>query len=168
VQRVRSSAIAVLTALLALWASVPRRAEFRHRHAGGEHAHVHLDAPAGSDVGTRHSEHGHRHDSEPEPWEDSHDHDHGEDHGHDHEEASIFTSDAAHPDSNDRAYLSTVALGGEHAHRQNLFVPALTCGAVAIAERGAVLPLAPVAPVIVVARALPATSARGPPSPSLI
>lgn len=151
---------ALLAAVFAASVIAPPEGVVVHRHAGGDHVHLHADLASGA----------HRHADDVAPHHDDHAHDHAEDHHHHHDhDHGDHPAEARHHDDDDHAVgLSAVPGGGVyHVHTTPLFHQAVSPPPPALAPPRPLARLGQALPPVRVALARPRTRSRGPPARSV-
>ena len=150
---------AVLAAVFAAAMIVPPDGVVVHRHAGGDHAHIHTDLVSGAHP----HEDGH-HDEHGDHEHGDHDHEYG-----DHHEHGDHHAEAQHGDDHEQTVALSVAPhgGAAHFHTTLLFRQAVSPPPAAATPPRPLTRVALARPPVRITLARPATRSRGPPVQSL-
>jgi hypothetical protein len=150
---------ALLAAVFAASVIAPPEGVVVHRHAGGDHVHLHADLASGA----------HPHAGDVAAHHDDHEHDHAEDHHHHDHDPGDHPAEARHHDDDDQAVgLSAVPGGGvAHIHATPLFHQAVSPPPPALAPPRPLARLGQSLPPVRLALARPTMRSRGPPTRSV-
>lgn len=156
----RSRLAGLLAAVFAAAVIAPPDGVVVHRHAGGDHLHVHADLAPGSHReprnAARHDGHDHEH---------AGDHHHG--HHHDHDDHGHHPAAPHHHDDDHTVTLTAASGGGiDHLHTLPLFDQAVAPAPLALAPPRPLARLAQASPPVRVSLARPTTRSRAPPARS--